>query len=106
MRFSVMLAVVALAGCAGKATKEAPTTPTADRQVPVDSSNIVEAQKAGYKIVNENGKTLYCKKDLNTGSHVRYTTTCLTEQEWQEMRDASHRSVEAMSRTRPPIQGK
>lgn len=101
MRFSIMLAVIALAGCAGT-----PKEPAADRQVKLDSSNIVEAQKAGYKIVDENGQKRYCKRDLNTGSHVRYTTTCLTEEEWQEMIDASRRSVEAMSRTRPPLQGK
>jgi hypothetical protein len=97
-----MLAVVVLAGCAGTAPQE----PAAERQVKVDSSNIVEAQKAGYKVVDQDGKKLYCKRDLNTGSHVRYTTTCLTEQEWQEMVDASRRSVENMSRTRPPLQGK
>jgi hypothetical protein len=101
MRFSIMLAVVALAGCAGQAPEEPP-----EHQVKLDSSNIVEAQKAGYKIVNENGEKRYCKRDLMTGSHVRYTTTCLTEKEWQEMIDASRRSVEAMSRTRPPLQGK
>ena len=102
MRFSVMLAVIALTGCAAQAPKE----PPAVRQEKLDASNIVEAQKAGYKIVDENGKKRYCKRDLNTGSHVRYTTTCLTEEEWQAMIDASRRSVEAMSRTRPPIQGK
>lgn len=96
---------LALAGCAGT-PKEATPTAAAERQVPVDATNIVDAQKAGYKVVNENGKTLYCKKDLNTGSHVRTTTTCLTEQEWTAMIDASRRGVEAMTRNRPPKQGK
>jgi len=103
MRFSVMVAVIALTGCAGTAPKQEAPAP---RQVKLDSSNIVEAQKAGYKIVDQDGKKLYCKKDLNRGSHVRYTTTCLTEEEWQAMIDASRRGVEAMSRTRPPVQGK
>jgi hypothetical protein len=73
--------------------------------VKLDSSNIVEAQRAGYKVVDKDGQKLYCKRDLNTGSHVRYTTACLTEEEWRAMADSSRRSVEAMSRARPPKQG-
>jgi len=100
MRLSVMAAALVLAACAGK-----PPEPTAERQVKVDSSNIVEVQKAGYKIVDKDGQKLYCKRDLNTGSHVRYTTSCLTEQEWTAMQDASRRSVEQMSRVRIPPRG-
>lgn len=101
MRVSVTLAALAMAGCAGTAPKEAPV----ERQVKVDSSNIVEAQRAGYKIVDKDGKKLHCKRDLNTGSHVRYTTACLTEEEWNAMAESSRRSIEAMSRARLPKQG-
>lgn len=103
MRVSSLFLIVVLAGCAGK-PERAPEA-DAERQVPVDSTNIVEVQKAGYKVVNENGKTLYCKRDLNTGSHVRKTTTCLTEAEWTAMVDASRRGVEAMRRQRIPPRG-
>lgn len=100
MRVSVTLAVLAMAGCASHAPKEPPV----ERRVPVDASNIVEVQKAGYKIVNKDGQQLYCKRDLNTGSHLRYTTTCLTAQELQAVLDASRRSVEDMRRIPPPKQ--
>jgi hypothetical protein len=100
MRFSVTLAALAIAGCASHASKE----PAVERQVPVDASNIVEVQKAGYKIVNRDGQKLYCKRDLNTGSHVRYTTSCLTEQEMTALIQASRRSVDAMRRDIPPRQ--
>jgi hypothetical protein len=99
-RLSVMAAALVLAACASK-----PQEPAAERQVKVDSSNIVEVQKAGYKIVDKDGQKLYCKRDLNTGSHVRYTTSCLTEAEWTAMRDASRRSVEQISRERLPPRG-
>jgi len=103
MRFLIPLAVIAVvAACAGKPPHELPV----ERQVAVDSSNIVEVQKAGYKIVTKDGQKLYCKRELNTGSHLRYTTTCLTQEEWTAMSEASRRGVEAMSRTRPPLQGK
>jgi hypothetical protein len=102
MRLLYLCAVMAVAGCAGNAERPAPQEV---REVPLDSSNIVEAQKAGYKIVDEDGKKLYCKKDLNTGSHLRKTTTCLTEAEWIAMIDASRRGVEAMRRNTIPPRG-
>jgi hypothetical protein len=101
MRFSITLAALAIAGCAGNARQEPPV----EREVKLDSSNIVEAQRAGYKLVDKDGQKLYCKRDLNTGSHVRHTTSCLTEAEWTAMAEASRRSVEAMTRARPPKQG-
>jgi hypothetical protein len=97
------LALVTLAaGCAGSGAEKGPPV---ERKVKVDATNIVPAQKAGYKVVNQDGKTLYCRRDLNVGSHVRKTTSCLTEAEWQEMMDTSRRGVEAMSRERAPRQG-
>ncbi|HVY82042.1 MAG TPA: hypothetical protein VG994_13720 [Steroidobacteraceae bacterium] len=100
MRFSVMLAVVVLAGCAGTAPQEPPV----EHQEKLTAKNIVEAQQAGYKLVDENGSKRYCRRELNTGSHVRYTTTCLTEEEMLAVLQASRQSVEAMRRTKPPPQ--
>jgi hypothetical protein len=97
---SCVLAASLLMGCASK-----PTEPVT-RQVKVDSSNVAEAQAAGYKIVNENGKTLYCRKDQVTGSHVRYRTSCLTQEEWKQAAESARASVQDMSRRVPPPQGK
>jgi hypothetical protein len=96
-----LAASVLLVGCASQ-----PAEPPATRQVKVDGSNVAEAQAAGYKIVNEKGKTLYCRKELQTGSHVRYRTSCLTEQEWKQMAESARASVQDMSRRVPPPQGR
>jgi hypothetical protein len=95
--FVCVLAAAAIVGCASK-----PAAPPVTRQVPLDASNIVEAQKAGYKIVNEKGTTLYCRKDPQVGSHVRFITTCLTWQEWQQLALESRGNVERISHRRPP----
>jgi hypothetical protein len=100
MRIVMILCVALIAGCASS-TKAPPET----REVPIDASNIVPAQQAGYKIVNKDGQKLYCKKTLNTGSHLRTTTTCLSEKEWEEVQDASRRGIEAMRNTAPPPHG-
>ncbi len=72
-----------LVGCASKAGGA-----VVDREVPLDASNMVAAQKAGYRMVNENGQTLYCKRRPKTGSHLRQETQCLTEEEWRDMQEA------------------
>jgi hypothetical protein len=99
----LIVGVVALlaAGCATTA-KEPPVT----KVVPVDASNIAEAQAAGYKVVNENGKDLLCRKELLTGSHARYRTSCLTLEEWKSLADTQRASVQDMSRRRPPPQAR
>jgi hypothetical protein len=100
MRIVMILGIALIAGCAS--TEKAPPE---TREVPIDSSNIVQAQQAGYKIVDKDGKKLYCKKSLNTGSHLRSTTTCLSEDEWEVLRNQSRESVEVMRRTAPPPRG-
>lgn len=99
----LIVGVVALlsAGCATTA-KEPPVT----KVVPVTSDNIAEAQAAGYKVVNENGKDLLCRKELMTGSHARYRTSCLTPEEWKSLSDNQRTMVQDMARRQMPPQGR
>lgn len=90
-----LLASGMLIGCATKPA--APVT----REVPIDGKNIAEAQAAGYKVVNEKGKTLLCRKDPITGSHARFRTTCMTEQEWEQLAKDNRSNVDAMSHRIP-----
>jgi hypothetical protein len=96
------LVAVLVTGCASTAPKEPPQT----KVVPVDASNIAEAQAAGYKVVNKDGQDLLCRKELLTGSHARYRTSCLTPEEWKSLADNQRSTVEDMARRRPPMQGK
>src|SRR5262245_35043515 len=75
-----LITVVVLAGCATQPA-ESPVT----RRVKVDASNVVEAQAAGYRIVNKQGQTLYCRKEYLTGSRLKTTTSCLTAAQWSEL---------------------
>jgi hypothetical protein len=81
MRLSLWtLLILAAAGCASTESQ----SPPAARQVPVDSKNVVDVQRAGYKLVNRDGEKLYCRRELETGSHLNYQTICLTEQQLTE----------------------
>jgi hypothetical protein len=110
------ISALAVAGCASSPSEKAappaqapaPTagthavapanTPSSDKFTTIDATNIAEAQKAGYKIVNENGTQLFCRRELITGTRLHYKTSCLTA---EQLHDMNNKAADAM-RT-PPI---
>ena len=66
---------------------------------------LAEAQKLGYKIVNEDGHTLYCRETPKLGSHVKKDRICLTEAEMYEARNANQRNCENMKKVIPQRSG-
>ena len=56
------------------------------------------AQRAGYKLRNENGQTLLCRRELQTGSRVRYTTSCLTPRQWAQLEEDTKLQLKSMER--------
>jgi hypothetical protein len=115
MRMPVFgLAFALVVGCASQSQKAPPsaapagaakTAPAATPATPAPKT-VQDAQKAGYKIVNENGNTVYCRDQLKTGSHVRHETICLTMEELEAAREASHRNMDQLMKPVPPPQGK
>lgn len=101
------LAVVTACSSAPSAPKATPATVVA--AVPkgsAEATTVQEASKAGYRIVDLKGETVYCREQLKTGSHVRKETICLTAAELEAAREASRRNVSQMQRATPPPQGK
>ncbi len=87
-------------------TQSSTTAPAASpaKQEKTAAVDPVALKKAGYKVVNENGQTLYCRQDMSTGSHLKKTTTCLTERELEQLKDSTRREIEYMSKQNPPRQ--
>lgn len=118
MRLILVTAAAALllAACASNASKQAASQapppaaesttkavapankPSSDKFATIDATNIAEAQKAGYKIVNENGTQLFCRRELITGTRLHYKTSCLTA---EQLHDMNNKAADSM-RT-PPI---
>ncbi len=67
---------------------------------------IADAKKAGYRIVDREGTTMYCRTRMKTGSRVQKETECLTEAEIEYIGEASRRGLADMARQPPPPQGK
>jgi hypothetical protein len=103
MRYIVSAAMLLLfAGCASQPT---PPKPVAVAQAPKTQNNgvtLAEARRLGYRIVDEHGRTVYCRDQMETGSHVRKETICLTAEQMVEAREASKRNLDQLQRMRPP----
>jgi hypothetical protein len=104
MRLIVVAAAAVLAACASTKPTEPPKTPepaaakaapakanvvaapatSNDKFAVIDATNIAEAQAAGFKVVNDGGTPLFCKKEQITGTRTAQRTVCLTAAEMQE----------------------
>jgi Na+-transporting methylmalonyl-CoA/oxaloacetate decarboxylase gamma subunit len=94
MRVPLLILVLAMTGCASTlaetpavpapaATTTPATAPATGERTAAEKEELVKAIenaiRQGYKVVNEDGQTLYCRKELKTGSRVRSNLVCLTE---------------------------
>ena len=80
-------------------TAVAPATSTA--AVPAASTVPASGPKyvAGYVRVVKGGTTVYCRDDVQTGSHLMVKTTCLSEHEFNALADDTRRDVERIRNT-------
>lgn len=90
MKHAVLALAMLLSACANQppGATSAITAPTDHRNAGSLASAseeeevrlaVQEAVEKGYKVVAEDGQTLYCRKDMKTGSRVKSTLTCLTK---------------------------
>jgi hypothetical protein len=98
-----LILLAAIAGCAsGPESKDSPEDAAAlgvaegatDQEKADQLEAIRFAMDNGYRIKNQNGHTLYCREDADTGSRVRTTISCLTAQELKQMHDRFEKDLE------------
>lgn len=79
--------------------QQAKTEPGSEtREQRPDNDALLRAQAAGYKLVNKDGKELFCKKEMVTGSRLATRTRCLTLAQLEEQRNATKDMLMDMSR--------
>lgn len=108
------LALIAV-GCAGqpttpppvviaRASQAAPVVPLAPGEK-VDAKRLTDAKKLGYTVVDQDGKELFCRTDLKTGSRVERETVCLTYKEIEELRLHTQQGLANTLHQTPPPAG-
>lgn len=84
------------------ATTTPATAPATEVRTSAEKEELVKAIetaiKQGYKVVNEDGQTLYCRKELKTGSRVRSNLVCLTEDRLLAERQGAKDFLEGIQR--------
>lgn len=98
-----LLGLTLVAGCAAQPAPE-PATVLASTSKPA-ATTLEEAQKLGYKVVDENGRQLYCREQPKLGSHLLKERVCLTEEELLAAREASQRNFQNMKKAAPLPKG-
>jgi len=63
-----------------------------------DNDALLRAQAAGYKLVDKDGKQVFCKKEMVTGSRLATRTRCLTLAQLEAERNATKDMLLDMSR--------
>lgn len=93
MRIWIVALAAALSGCIAHRSPQAANTPAG-----VDKAKIAKARKAGFRIVEDHGTVLYCRKESVTGSYIRQTNVCLTEAQWKRESEDAQRAADDISR--------
>jgi hypothetical protein len=71
-----------------------------------EATTLDEATKLGYKLVDDSGRTLYCKEWPKLGSRIQKERVCLTEEEFTAARSQQQRTFDKMKKPGPiPYEG-
>jgi hypothetical protein len=117
MRLFLLLMASGLSACAGQPASPAPpsASPTSIRAATTDvqqnaappadpnlANLIKEAKAKGFKLVDKDGKQLYCREDFKTGSHLQKETTCLDQDELATLHDRTQQSMMNLEHQQTP----
>lgn len=108
--FCALVAALVLCGCTtnpppSTGTRAPPPVTYAATDVP-EATTLDEATKLGYKLVDDSGRTLYCKEWPKLGSRIQKERVCLTEEEFTAARSQQQRTFDKMKKPGPiPYEG-
>jgi len=117
MRGLILLAGLVVVGCSNTAPRpepnalsvQAPVGSTSAGAVSGVTSTAIEEQRLAaaknlnLKVFSKDGKELFCRSNLVTGSHIQRDTRCFTAEQLDQMEQAKEREVETFI-TRPDTQ--
>lgn len=106
MRLLVLFTVLCATGCASQpsGTPASTVSPASNAATPAEAGRpakttklIPERIKGPYKVVEKDGKRLYCTRERTTGSHVNFRNICLTPEEYADIEAKSREWKDALS---------
>ncbi len=67
-----------------------------------DAQRASHAKKLGLTVMTVNGEVLYCRTERKTGSHVATETSCLTQEQLDDLHEQTSRDFEYFRRPQLP----
>jgi hypothetical protein len=67
-----------------------------------DAQRASHAKKLGLTVMTVNGEVLYCRTERKTGSHVATETSCLTQEQLDDLHEQTSRDLEYLRRPQLP----
>ena len=123
MRWMTGAIAVVMVGCANAPTQPSPA-PTAVASQPAvanstgttaatnaagtagapatDAQRASHAKKLGLTVMTVNGEVLYCRTERKTGTHVATETSCLTQEQLDDLHEQTSRDLEYLRRPQLP----
>jgi hypothetical protein len=105
MRWMTGAIALVMVGCASAPTQPnpAPTAATNAAGAPSsDAQRASHAKKLGLTVMTVNGEVLYCRTERKTGSHVATETSCLTQEQLDDLHEQTSRDFEYFRRPQLP----
>jgi hypothetical protein len=96
MKPLMLLAVLAMVGCAGTPPRQPNEAEKAEVERIKNAKVVPERTKGPYRVLIKNGEKHYCQKELSTGSHVNYRTICLTEKDYLAMQEKARDQMDEL----------
>ena len=60
----------------------------------IEAQRLAAAKNLNLKVIDKDGKELFCRSNLVTGSHIRRDTRCFTAEQVEQMDQATQREVD------------
>jgi hypothetical protein len=120
MRCMTGAIALVMAGCASAPTQPNPAPTAAASQPAVanstgttaatntagapgsDAQRASHAKKLGLTVMTVNGEVLYCRTERKTGSHLATETSCLTQEQLDDLHEQTSRDLEFLRRPQLP----
>jgi hypothetical protein len=97
MRALMLLTAILAAGCASQPTNPPPAS-SAGQLATTDAQRLAQARNLNLKLVNKDGQQLFCRSNLQTGSHIQQDTTCYTADQLDKMEAQQQRDLDRLER--------
>jgi hypothetical protein len=93
----VLTAMILAAGCAGQPTTSAPQLGGGEVSA-TDAQRLAAARNLNLKLVNKDGKQLFCRSNFQTASRIQRDTTCYTADQLDTLQQQTDRDLDYLSR--------